>query len=95
MNAKLPRSMKQETIADMGIGESKYTVPWAMWADEDEELWLTPEFVAYDEPGGTVQMRITRTEAGFRVLRAPGHMYTPQPGKKDGGLPVVELDIPA
>ena len=96
MNARLPESMeRRDIIGNMEVGETRYTVPWAMWADEERRLWLIPGHSTEDRPGGTVQMRITRVEEGFRVLRAPGHVYDVGSGSGSGKadrLPVVELE---
>lgn len=93
MNAELPKSMETVTIADMPVGLTAYTVPWAMYADQDRKLWLNPDFTFEGRPGGTVQMRITRADEGFRVDYVPGETYEPNGGRatnKDG-LPVIEL----
>lgn len=93
MNAELPRSMETVTIADMPVGTTAYTVPWAMYADQDRKLWLDPSFTFEGRPGGTVQMRVTRLDKGFRVSYVPGETYEPGSRRTPGedGLPVVEL----
>lgn len=94
MNAELPKSMETVTLADMAVGTSGYTVPWAMYADQDRKLWLDPGFTFEERSGGTVQMRVTRTDEGFRVRHVPGETYEPGDGRSSSGrdrLPVVEL----
>lgn len=93
MNAELPRSMETVTLADMPVGLTAYTVPWAMYADRDRKLWLDPNFTFERRSGGTVRMRITRIEEGFQVGYVPGETYEPGSGRasEKDGLPVVEL----
>lgn len=94
MNAKLPRSVETVTLADMAVGTTGYTVPWAMYADQDRKLWLDPNFTFEERSGGTVQMHVTRTDEGFRVRYVPGETYEPgssRASRDRDGLPVVEL----
>jgi hypothetical protein len=93
VNAELPKSIETVTLADMPVGMTAYTVPWAMYADQDRKLWLDPNFTFERKSGGTVQMRVTRLDEGFRVGYVPGETYEPGNGRasdKDG-LPVVAL----
>lgn len=93
MHASLPEDMEETTIASLQTGETAYIVPWAMCADQDRKLWLTASHTAHRSPGGTVQMRIERTENGFRVWAVRGHRYQPKhlhPEEKLH-LPVEEL----
>lgn len=89
-NAMLPESAESRTIAGMLVGETAYTVPWAMWVDSDRRLWLNPRYDRHTRRGGTVQMRIRRTSRGFVVHGAPGHAYDIGSGWSNG-LPVVEF----
>lgn len=94
VNAELPRSMETVTIADLLVGETAYTAPWAMYADQDRKLWLNPGFTFEERPGGTSQMQITRTSEGFRVGCVTGETYRPDAGRSssgEDGLPVIEL----
>lgn len=93
MNAELPKSIETVTLADMPVGVTAYTVPWAMYADQDRKLWLDPNFTFERRPGGTVQMCVTRIDEGFRVGYVPGETYEPGNGRASSkdGLPVVEL----
>ncbi|MEU2403465.1 hypothetical protein ABZ609_03935 [Streptomyces rubiginosohelvolus] len=89
-HAMLPESMEGRTISGMLVGESAFTLPWAMWADEDRRLWLSADYPADEEAAGTVRMRITRTPDGFQVWPVRDHEYHPG-SNRDGGLPVTEL----
>jgi len=66
----LPDHLEEITIKDMLEGESNYTVPWAMWADEKGRLWLNGRYFFHKEDGGigkTTRMKITRINGGFEV----------------------------
>ena len=66
-NAILPEHLEEVTIKDMIIGESGYTVPWAMYAERDGTLWLNGDYMFEKEPGGTVEMKIERVNGGYKV----------------------------
>lgn len=94
MNAKLPKSAETVTLADMKVGTSGYTVPWAMYADQERKLWLDPHFTFQEQPGGTVQMHVARTDEGFRVWYVGGETYRVGAGRSapdEDGLPVARL----
>jgi hypothetical protein len=62
----------------MGVGEEAYTVPWAVMVDQDMNCWINGSYPSHRHPGGTVQMRIRRTERGVDVLHIPSdHRYRP------------------
>ena len=58
MNAKLPAAYNEQQIKHLIPGETYWAVPWAMWADEDGNLWLNGNYSVHDGPGGTVQMEV-------------------------------------
>lgn len=58
--ARLPASKQEEVIADMQPGDSGWTMPWAMYADNDNALWLNGSYTIHAQPGGTVEMRVWR-----------------------------------
>lgn len=92
MNAALPPGAEGPTISDMKAGETGFTVPWAMVADSDRLLWLLPDYPVFDQPGGTVEMRIIRGEDGFKAWFVSGYRYKPRRDlKTDALLSVVEL----
>lgn len=59
---------RNNSIADMAVGQIKWTVPWAMWVDRDRLCWLHPRYSAHDMSGGTVKMRIQREVDGYHVF---------------------------
>lgn len=73
MNARLPQDRYKNTLGTMPIGASGYTVPWAMWPDEDGELWLHGGYNYLDSPRGTVGMKVTRREDGYEVDISANH----------------------
>lgn len=101
MNAILPQERYEPTIAEMSIGESGYTVPWAMWPDMDGRLWIAGAYTLHDNPHGTAAMKVTRHKDGYEVDIRSGHAaeyrWTPtdQGGSQFVGgteaLPVVEV----
>ncbi|HEY5988233.1 MAG TPA: hypothetical protein VIV12_17935 [Streptosporangiaceae bacterium] len=77
--ARLPRNWEQPTIATMEFGQTLYTVPWAMRADEDRQLWLHPDFPTENAPQGTVMMRVELRDDGYHVWPVSNHSYQPAP----------------
>ncbi len=69
MNAILPESMADvdRSIASMDIGEQGWTVPWAMYYDDNRQLWLNGAYTLSRAPGGTTQMVVRRDENGWHV----------------------------
>lgn len=67
MNAKLPDFLEQRKLSDLMIGETVWTVPWAMFADDDGDLWLYGNFSYHEGPGGTVSMKVSKTGSGYVV----------------------------
>lgn len=59
-NFKVPKSMVQKTLAGMLVGESAYTVPWALHVANDRSATLDVDMPAHTQPGGTVSMYVTR-----------------------------------
>ncbi len=49
----------------MAVGQWGYVVPWAMWLDADGNAYLNEAYTYSDCPGGTVQLKITRTYNGY------------------------------
>lgn len=69
----------EREIRQMLIGESGWTVPWGMYADEEGRLWLNDTYTVSDTPGGTVNMLVTRTDSGYVVdFRKSDHRWTKQ-----------------
>jgi hypothetical protein len=78
--ARLTKALRDAnpTIADMEFGRPRYTVPWAMWADRDELLWLHPDYEVTSQPMGTSSMRVELRDDGYHVWPVRGHGYKPQ-----------------
>jgi hypothetical protein len=66
-HARMPQKFIQKELKDLKVGESCYTVPWGMWVDSKGNCWLNPNYSASDNPGGTVQMYVTRKSDGYYV----------------------------
>lgn len=98
--ARLPKSLRDRTptVATMEFGRAYYTVPWAMWADRDELMWLHPDYEVRSQPGGTVQMRVELQSDGYHVWPTRDHSYKPRNESGYVGstsqpfIPVAELE---
>lgn len=63
----LPDHLLERELKDLKVGESAWTVPWAMYVTEDRRCWLHGGYSAFDQQGGTVQMIVTHTKDGYIV----------------------------
>lgn len=63
--AKLPGNKKKKRLVDMCIGELGFTVPWALWVDEENECFINEDFEISQSSGGTVQLKIKKTVNGY------------------------------
>ena len=98
MSALGPENLEEHTIEAMLPGDIGWTVPRAMWVDRQRRYWLHPYYTIHEAPGGTGQLRVTRTCTGFHVEVPPGERYSPEdtPSYVGSGpdmewLPVDEL----
>ncbi|MFZ2663838.1 MAG: hypothetical protein WAX66_00530 [Patescibacteria group bacterium] len=75
----LPSSMKEPTISGLAVGQVAFTLPWAMFADTNERLMIVESYPAEERPGGTVQMRIVKSNGNILVDRGSiqNEKYTP------------------
>lgn len=64
---KIPDDLLEVGIADMLMGEDGWTVPWAMYIGDDDELYLNGKYTYSSLPRGTEQMHVTKTTAGYVV----------------------------
>lgn len=62
----LPEAYQQDTIGKMKVGETGYTVPWAMY-QENECLMINTKHVIRKSTGGTAQMKVTRLNMGYEI----------------------------
>lgn len=78
--ARLTKALRdtRPTIATMEFGRTYHTVPWAMWASQDELLWLHPDYEVTTQPCGTSSMRVELRDDGYHVWPVPGRGYRPQ-----------------
>lgn len=68
-HATLPEEMgtASRSIAAMDVGDIGWTVPWAMFADDERRLWLNGRYALHAQPGGTAVMAVWRGEDGWHV----------------------------
>lgn len=60
-----------DTLYDLHVGESAWTVPWAMWRDVHSRWWLHPDYEVDSSPGGTVEMLVEHRADGYHVRYPP------------------------
>lgn len=53
----------ERKIKDLRPGQTAWTLPWALHKAQGTQ-WLHPEYSAYGEPGGTVDMKISALAPG-------------------------------
>lgn len=76
MHATLPERRRTPRIDDLAPGQSGWTVPWAMSADQHGRLWLRGDYILSDCRSGTFQMNVTRDRDGaWMVAVPPGETY--------------------
>jgi hypothetical protein len=60
--------MKNELlIKNMILGQVGYAAPWAVTVYEDGTAVINGEYKVYPKPGGTVQLRVGRTQEGVFI----------------------------
>lgn len=95
----LPEELERITIADMQVGETGYTVPWAMMVDRNRGCWIRGDYLFERRPFGTLCMKITRGQEGFAVEIPRGERYTVsdsdmrQEIRDWGALPVIAISL--
>ncbi len=67
MSSFLPDHMEEDTIERMELGDTGYTVPWAMYVERDRSMWINGKYTVSQGPGGTVHMLIKRMSDGVEV----------------------------
>jgi hypothetical protein len=67
MQSTLPEELEEVGVQDLLLGESAYTVAWAMKVDEDGTLWMRKDWAFCKEPGGTAKMKITMRKGYIEV----------------------------
>lgn len=64
---KIPDYLIESTLEDLLPNERVYTVPWAMYADRDGQLWLNGNYSFFNECGGNAKMGVERVNGGYKV----------------------------
>lgn len=67
MNAILPKTKEGNQLKDLQPGNEVYTVPWAMYADSNGELWLNGNYDYDIRPRGIMKMKVQNTPNGYIV----------------------------
>lgn len=89
----LPEELEhKDDIAEMVVGQTGYTVPWAMWVDEERRCWLAPDCPLTPHPHGTATMQVTRDDEGWHVTVPSGARWRRKPGYyTPGNIAVITL----
>jgi hypothetical protein len=80
----------------MVIGETAYTMPWALWLNEDRRCMLNVQYIVFPEAFGTIELVVKRTPEGY-VIDASHTDYKWEPEADPGyigghsSLPVEDL----
>lgn len=71
-NTNIPLITLRRTISDMKVGESAYTVPWALAVTKVEKIpYLKLDFTANDKPGGTARMLVQKVSTNTYQVQPP------------------------
>lgn len=94
--ANLPDENEEIGLKDLLDGEVVYTVPWAMFADRQGNLWLNGNYTFRDKPMGTLRMKVSKMRGEYIVdiSHCQYHKWSRgEPGYVGGfvALPVAEL----
>jgi hypothetical protein len=69
MNAKMPAGFARELIKDMPmdtlLGRWFYVVPWAIEADNNNDLWIRTDYVFMACQYGTCCVKVKRNKEGY------------------------------
>jgi hypothetical protein len=65
MSVKLPKQLEQLTLYDLLEGQEVYTIPWALWADQNGDLWLDIRNPYTNELQGTSSMKVTKKDGKY------------------------------
>ena len=65
MQAVLPENLEEVGLKDIADGESVYTVPWAMYADDNGALWLNGNYSFDKHSHGTHEMKVTKDKGDY------------------------------
>ena len=86
----LPAERIQRTIESMEVDQEGWTVPWAMECSPFQ-CTVNINYPVFEDPDGTVTMKISRTEHGYVVdiTKTEGYLWTLDE-EADGGF-IVEI----
>lgn len=89
---RLPEHLEEPTLGSMLVGESAWTVPWAMRITTDRRCYVDPRFTPHDRLHGTASMRLTRVPDGWQADLSEVGDFRWTPG--DDGSSVVGRSTP-
>lgn len=75
--ARLPEEfLEKNTLSQLSVGESAYSVPWAMAVTENRLCVLNGRYTFHKEPFGTSKMLVRRGKDGYEVYVPEGYKYS-------------------
>lgn len=93
----LPAVPAKVRLKDMEINFKGFTVPWAMFVDEEYTFWLNGNYSLYREPNARAQMEVARTQDGYfvGVSNCLERTWSPYGGYSDPFVPLLVLNLRA
>lgn len=91
LQATLPSKFLEPTLSSLKVGQTGFTVPWALRVDGDRLLWLKPSYWISSHPHGTASMEVQRLEDGYHVRLPKNHRWSIQEGFEPDQIPVTGL----
>ena len=91
MQAKLPADKKKKTIGDMEVGESGYSVPWAIKINKNMVAWLDADYTIRNQKSGAADTKITKEAEGYAVEVPTSERFTPQVLAELNLVPITKL----
>lgn len=83
-HAKMPEEFCDRTLGSLTVGETAWTMPWALWVDSERDCWVDPNMIFQDHSSGCT-IKVTREIGGFEVeLKGCNYRWTITHGYKPG-----------
>ena len=69
---------EERLIRDMEVGESGWTMPWAVRLGLENDYWIDLEYNIYEGKQGTSTLEVTRHEDGYHPKLHEPYEYEPE-----------------
>lgn len=92
--ARLPKQNENhDTLAELPVGMSGWTVPWAMESYGPNGCYLSADYHYWPGQHGTVQMLVEHREDGYHVWIKAGEKYDLRHGfPSNDAIPVASIN---